>query len=141
MQPACVIGSDGTATHAPLPVGSFVHIGSNVSIAALGIGSHVVIGDGAVIENAVDVKSCVVITSGSVVKEATICPSHTGTASAPSAPIFQKQRHHFAVWHGVPASCVATLHPSFEILVDQEMKWAFEAAVHTADFSSTNTLA
>ncbi len=97
LQPASVVGPGGTAEHAPLSVGSFVHIGSNVSVAALGIGSHVVVGDGAVIENAVDVKSCVLITSGSVVKEATVCPSHTGT----SAPMFHKQPHSSAPQFGM----------------------------------------
>jgi hypothetical protein len=41
-----------------------------------------------------------------------------------------------AVWHGNPASCVSDLQPSFEILIDQEMKWAFESAMHAANFNA-----
>jgi carbonic anhydrase/acetyltransferase-like protein (isoleucine patch superfamily) len=78
VQPAAVVNPDGTATYAPLTVGSFVHIGCNVNISALAIGSHVLIGDSAVLGNGVDVRNCVIVTSGSVVNEGTILPSHTG---------------------------------------------------------------
>ena len=114
--PAAVVTPDGTSTHAPPTIGSFVHIGCSARISALAIGSHVLIGDNAILGNRVDVKSCVVVTSGSVVSPDVTLPSHT-------------------VWHGRPAACVSTLHPSFEMLVCQEMKWAFEAAMHSADFS------
>jgi carbonic anhydrase/acetyltransferase-like protein (isoleucine patch superfamily) len=78
VQPASVVKSDGSSSHAALTFGSFVHVGSNVSISALAVGSHVLIGDGAVVGNAADVKSCVVVTSGSVVTDAATLPSHTG---------------------------------------------------------------
>jgi acetyltransferase-like isoleucine patch superfamily enzyme len=82
VQPGAVAKSDGAAACAPLVVGSFVHIGSQCSISARAVGSYVLIGDGAVIGNGVDIRSCVVVTSGSVVQEAATLPSHTGEASA-----------------------------------------------------------
>jgi acetyltransferase-like isoleucine patch superfamily enzyme len=66
--PPAVVKVDGTTILTPPEFGSFVHIGSNVGISALAIGSHVLIGDDAILGNRVDVKSCVVVTSGSVVR-------------------------------------------------------------------------
>ena len=77
VQPAATV-KDGVSAYAPLVVGSFVHIGSQCCISALAIGSHVLIGDGAIIGNGVDVRSCVVVTSGSVVKDLVTLPTHTG---------------------------------------------------------------
>jgi carbonic anhydrase/acetyltransferase-like protein (isoleucine patch superfamily) len=149
MQPAAVVKSDGASTYAPLTVGSFVHVGSRCSISAIAIGSHVLIGDGATVGNGVDIRSCVIVTSGSVVHNSATLPTHTGETSeqvsgdalniykcSPCPIIIEfASLNPRAVWHGNPATCVGKLNPSFESLIDQEMKWAFETAASAADVS------
>eukprot|EP00754_Rhynchopus_humris_P035616 Rhum_TRINITY_DN17152_c0_g1::Rhum_TRINITY_DN17152_c0_g1_i1::g.165379::m.165379/K10427/DCTN5; dynactin 5 len=78
-------------TFLPMKIGSFVHIGKNSTVEAAFIGSHVIVGDGAVVGRRCTVRSGVVIRPGSVVQVDTTLP-------------------HFTVWGGNPAVCLGYLH-------------------------------